>query len=280
MEFALILQNLYALRMTQSDIISQLATAIANKHQDNALIVGINGAQGSGKSTLCKKLKAILEKDDNLRTVVISIDDLYKTKAERQKLARDVHPLFITRGVPGTHDVFLGIDILEKLKNSNAKSSIRIPVFDKAIDDRAPESTWQMVHGKVDIVLFEGWCVGAKPESDQALLKPVNSLEQQEDPSLIWRRYVNTVLAGEYQELFALLDMLIMLKIKDFELVYQHRLQQEQDLAKTTDNTVMSPKEIKRFIMHYERLTRHMLQTLPQKADIVISVDALHLYYI
>ncbi len=260
-----------------TDVARQLAAKIITKakSKNKTLIVGINGAQGSGKSTLCKLLQQILQDDFQQHVVVISIDDLYKTKAERQQMAQDIHPLFLTRGVPGTHDVQLGTKILNQLLNDE---STAIPVFDKAIDDRVPEDQWQQINNPVDIVLFEGWCIGAKPQPDQDLLEPVNELESQEDPDAIWRTKVNNYLASDYQKLFSMLDMLIMLKIPSFDLVYQHRLQQEQELAKQTQNKVMSDAAVKRFVMHYQRLTEFMLQTMPQQADIVLTVDSEHNY--
>ena len=260
-----------------TDVTRQLAEEIIAraKAKGSTLIVGINGAQGSGKSTLCELLKQILCHDYQQHVAVISIDDLYKTKAERQKMAQDIHPLFITRGVPGTHDINLGAKILHLLLNDAATT---IPVFDKAKDDRAPEDQWQQVDSHVDVVLFEGWCIGVKPQPDADLQEPVNELEKAEDPDAIWRTHVNDYLKTEYQDLFAMLDMLIMLKIPNFDMVYQHRLQQEQDLAKQTKHKVMSQKEIKRFVMHYQRLTEFMLQTMPQQADIVLTVDSEHNY--
>lgn len=250
-----------------------------------ALVVGINGAQGSGKSTFSRHLKESLQQQHNKKVVVLSLDDLYKTQAERQELVRDIHPLFATRGVPGTHDVQLGIDFLTALKNSNDNSQVLLPIFDKALDDCLPRDKWRVINGKIDIVIFEGWCVGAESQPENELIEPVNNLEKLEDPHGVWRRYANDVLANEYQQLFELLDLLVMLEVPSFDLVYQHRLQQEKDLGAqvlqskdSVSREPMTDSEVQRFIMHYQRLTEHMLRTMPAQADLVLSVDEQHNY--
>lgn len=153
--------------------------------QSEPLVVGINGAQGAGKSTLFNLLEVILEEGFGLRVIGFSIDDLYKTRAEREQMARQVHPLMATRGVPGTHDVELGIRVMDSLLQAGPDTLTKIPVFDKSIDDRCPPTVWQEWIGPVDVIVFEGWCVGARPQSEEALVAPVNALEAEEDPG--WR---------------------------------------------------------------------------------------------
>ena len=123
------------------------------------LVVGVTGPQGSGKSAAAGAL-ALLLQDRGLRTAVLAIDDLYLTLAERRRLAADVHPLFLTRGVPGTHDIALGLAVIESLGRAGETA---VPRFDKASDDRRPDR--DMVAGPVDVILFEGWCVGARPQA-------------------------------------------------------------------------------------------------------------------
>lgn len=238
------------------------------------LLVGLNGSQGSGKSTLCKLLKWILEVAFDCHTCVVSIDDLYQTKEARQQLATEVHPLLATRGVPGTHDIPLGLKLLNRLKNPQQSKEISIPRFSKADDDRLPETDWDFVTGPVDLILFEGWCVGATPQSEEELLPPINSLEEKEDSDCSWRRYVNGQLQGPYHELFALIDLQLMLKIPDWQMVYFWRKRQEQQLAaKQSGAGVMGEVALQHFIMHYERLTKHQLQSLPEKSDLVLCLD-------
>lgn len=261
-----------------------LAAKIAQwrRSSKTPLIVGINGAQGTGKSTLSEALKLSLKHEYGLNTAILSIDDIYLTRAEREQLALDVHPLLKTRGVPGTHDVALGAKILHTLKNN---TPCRLPVFDKAMDDRAPESQWLDVAQPVDVILFEGWCVGALPQEDTALTRPINSLEECDDEDRSWRHYVNDALNSVYQDLFGLVDRLVMLKAPHFECVHTWRNEQEEKLTKRLteqghhDHTalhLMSPEQIARFIMHYERLTRWMFSEMPDRADCVIHLNPDH----
>ena len=256
-----------------------LANHLVDVHRAQAsspLVVGINGAQGSGKSTLTLFLKLLLETDDELSVGVVSLDDLYLTRAARAVLAQTQHPLLKTRGVPGTHDVELGIRILEQLAAGRA-DGCGVPTFDKATDDRKPETEWSHIDGPVDIVLLEGWCVGARPQTSADLETPVNALEQNQDPDGAWRRYVNAQLAGRYADLFAKLDHLVMVKVPDFECVEAFRTLQESKLREKGDGIgLMDAAAIKHFIMHYERLTRHMLAEMPDRADVVLELNEHH----
>ena len=74
------------------------------------LIIGINGAQGSGKSTLADYIKSYMCAEGH-SAVSLSLDDFYLTREERFQLSRDTHPLLATRGVPGTHDTALAINL-------------------------------------------------------------------------------------------------------------------------------------------------------------------------
>ena len=250
------------------------------KQQPAPLFIGINGAQGSGKSTLCTLLKTILQEGFRLRTEILSIDDLYCTREERHTLGESIHPLLATRGVPGTHDIKLGMSLFDQLSNQDDRPQVAIPVFDKAIDDRCPSEKWHKATTPCDLVLFEGWCVGAMPQEQSSLTKPINDLESSEDESGLWRQYVNQRLATDYAELFARLDLLIMLQIPGMEFVFEWRNLQERKLAAQREGTgatrIMSPEELKRFIMHYERLTRHMLKEMPERADIALRLNRKH----
>lgn len=240
------------------------------------LIVGINGAQGSGKSTLAARLRHQLDQAHAQRAVVLSLDDCYATRVQREALARSVHPLLITRGAPGTHDVALASRLLQRLRTLGADASLRLPRFVKARDDRAPEDEGQVVTGPIDVVLFEGWCVGTPPQTNQELVAPVNRLEADEDRDGRWRRHVNAQLATDYARLFASLDRLVFLQAPGFEVVHAWRLQQEIDNAAAAPGAarVMDAAALERFIAHYERLTRHALRVLPQRADVVFELDA------
>ncbi len=241
---------------------------------DKPLLVGINGAQGTGKSTICRLLSRLIKKGFGLRCCTVSIDDLYLTRAQRQQLKEQVHPLLATRGVPGTHDVELGLKLFKELIHATDQCRTPIPRFDKAIDDRAPESEWDEIEGRPDLILFEGWCVGAKAQDDAELQDPLNSLEATEDQTGAWRCYVNQKLKEEYRQLFAQLDLLVMLKVPDWKMVYRWRSKQEAQLAATHNGCgVMSEEALRRFVMHYERLTRHQFQEMPGRADLVLELS-------
>lgn len=240
--------------------------------QQQPLIIGLNGTQGSGKSTLASLLVTIFENAFGLSALAISMDDFYLTLDERQQLAHTIHPLLRTRGVPGTHDTQQAIDVLTSFKNNDLP--VTVPRFNKATDDREKET--DTLDKTVDIVIFEGWCVGTTPQDTDALLPAINALESNEDIDGEWRSYVNTQLAGAYQKLFALLDTIIMLKAPSFDCVYQWRLEQEDKLrSKAGDvDKVMDAADIARFIQFFQRLTEHTLNTLPASADYVFSMDA------
>lgn len=234
---------------------------------ERPVVLGLCGAQGSGKSTLAAAIARQVP-----GTVVLSLDDLYRTRAERLHLASTLHPLFATRGVPGTHDVELGFAILDALA---AGAPVRLPRFDKATDDRRPIDAWPQVDA-ARLVLFEGWCIGARPLSEAELAVPINALERDEDGEGRWRRAWNTALANAYQQLFARLDRLVLLAAPDWDTVLRWRIEQEHALraARGAGPGVMDDVGVARFIRHYERLTRHILDEMPQRADLVVSLNA------
>lgn len=243
------------------------ADAIRRATGDGLRVIGLCGAQGSGKSTLAAGLAAVFERESVL-TAILSIDDLYLTRAERERLARDVHPLLRTRGVPGTHDIALGLSILDDLAAGRPAS---LPRFDKASDDRAPASDWGVASADTRLLILEGWCVGARPQPDDALAEPVNALERDEDPDGLWRRFANAALAGPYQRLFGRLDTLLLLAAPGFDIVLRWRIEQEHRLRRECGGG-MNDAEVARFIRHYERLTRHILAEMPGRADLVIPL--------
>lgn len=264
------------------EVIATLHVPLADRIAEQAvrapermLTVGLCGPQGSGKSTLAESLRMLLTERE-LPVAVLSLDDLCLTRAERIDLSRRVHSLFVTRGVPGTHDVRLGMRVLDALRRGDP--GVSIPSFDKAQDDRLPEREWRLVRGSIRVLLFEGWCVGATAESDEALIAPVNALERDEDSERVWRRHVNNALALEYRQLFSSIDLLILLRVPSFEAVLAGRLEQERKLrariAATGDSLgrTMDEAELGRFISHYERVTNHILREMPSRADVVIDV--------
>lgn len=227
------------------------------------MLIGLSGAQGSGKSTTAARLA------NRLGAVVLSIDDFYLTRAERQALARTVHPLLATRGVPGTHDLGLAERAIRGLLNSDA--AVPLPRFDKTRDDRAPESSWPVHSGGAEVVVLEGWCLGARPQPEAALVRPVNALEREEDPDGTWRGFVNAKLEGPYRKLFESFDLGFLLRAPSFDQVFAWRAEQERELERTSGSLQpMDDQALRRFIAHYERLTRWILQDEP--VDLVIPL--------
>jgi D-glycerate 3-kinase len=261
---------------------ADLAQRQANRVQEKTpktLIVGIQGPQGSGKSTLVALLRHLLIEGLGLRTACLSIDDLYLTRAERSRLAADVHPLFQTRGVPGTHDPALGVRTIQSLAQPGVTA---VPRFEKTLDDRSPEPDWPRVEGPCDVVLFEGLWIGLEPMSAAQLADKPNALESSEDADGRWRAYANDALAGDYKELFALCQVLVHLKVPDFGCVQCWRGGAETELwkameaqGKSTDR-LMDAAALDRFFLHYERFTAHAMRTMPAKADIMLTLDREH----
>ena len=240
-------------------------------HGKTPKVIGINGCQGSGKSTLADYLCTAVAEQLNLKTVALSLDDFYLTKAERNKLANQIHPLLATRGVPGTHDVELAINCVKQLL---AGQKSLITRFDKSIDDRYPQDQLQSIEEPVALIVLEGWCLGALPQQPSALSTAINSLEKEEDTHGIWRNYVNQTLIDKYPALFNLVDELIMLQAPSFNTVFNWRLEQEQKLVEqlaqediNTHSGIMDEQQIRRFISYFERVTVNSLQEMPQRAD-------------
>ena len=246
-----------------------LRIAAAASARREPLVVGLTGGQGSGKSTLAAKLPDAMAAQ-GLRATVLSLDDIYLTKAERQRLAREVHPLFATRGVPGTHDVDLGVEVMTDLREGR---ETLVPSFDKAADDRRPRDEWQRKEGRFDVIVFEGWCVGARPQPPRALQSPVNELERERDPDGVWRRYANGALAGPYRELFDPIGFQALLLAPGFDAILGWREQQEHALIKRGGRG-QSDAELAVFVQYYERLTRWMAEEMPGRAAAVAALDA------
>jgi D-glycerate 3-kinase len=242
-------------------------------------VLGINGAQGTGKSTLAHLIGQYLTSQHGRKVVILSIDDIYLTRDERQSLGQCVHPMLSTRGVPGTHDVALGISVIQRLRSLQQGETVSVPRFDKSTDDRYAPSDWDAVTGPVDLLIFEGWCVASQATSDAELQQPLNALESVADADGRWRTYVNDKLATDYVELFAVLDGLLFLQAPDFDAVFRWRLEQEYKLrqsATSDENAIMSDEQVAEFIQFYERITRHNIAVLPSLANAVIELGDDH----
>jgi D-glycerate 3-kinase len=225
-------------------------------------VLGICGSQGSGKSTLAATLAGRL-RSRGLVCAVLSLDDLYLDGAARRALAKSIHPLLRTRGVPGTHDPARGLALIDALGRAG---TVMLPRFDKTRDE---PGTPEPQEGPVDMLLFEGWCIGARPQPPDELAVPINALERMADPHGIWRGFVNAQLAGPYRALFDRIDMLVLLAAPGFDVVADWRIEQERALGGG-----MSDEAVRRFVEHYRRLTEHMLRHGETWADLTIRLDA------
>ena len=244
------------------------------KAANTAPFVGFSGCQGSGKSTLVALMAKVMCEVHGVSTVVLSLDDFYLTKATRVALAQSIHPLFATRGVPGTHDLVLLNETIAALRQPPPGGAVPVPVFDKALDDRTEMVHWRQVSAPVQLIFLEGWCVGLSPQQESELEAPINPMEAEQDPSRVWRGEVNRQLATEYADLFGKLDALLLLQAPSFDAVFDWRWQQEQRLSQQfrqdhpdKPDPTMSRSEVADFILHYQRLTEHGLKTLPDRAD-------------
>ncbi|TNE30583.1 MAG: hypothetical protein EP349_05090 [Alphaproteobacteria bacterium] len=254
----------------------KIAAQIAAWHEahDGTLTIGISGSQGSGKTTLTRALAAALSQQHGLRVVQFSIDDIYKTKAERAAMAQEVHPLFATRTLPGTHDIALGLKTFQSLKQ---RQKTAIPFFDKSVDDRSAPADWTVFNGQPDVILFEGWCLGALPaENTEELAEPLNDFERQKDPDGAWRRAIDLYLRRDYPALWDEIDKLIFIKIPSFDSVFHWRKQQEAETFAHAPEKAMSDEAIRLFTGQAERITRRNLETLPAKADMTLHIAEDH----
>ncbi|MCX7513794.1 kinase [Frateuria sp. STR12] len=234
-------------------------------------ILGLSGLQGSGKSTLARMMKAEAE-SRGWATDVLTLDDFYYPRSEREALAREVHPLLRTRGVPGTHEIELLLSVLAALPQASEKLPVTWPRFDKGRDTRIPPSRWPKVARPPKLVILEGWALGLRPQLQAALETPVNTLEREEDPDSRWRRWVNKQLRA-YQPLWRKLDALIVLQAPNWDVVRRWRGEQEEVLLARHAPLAMDAEAMVRFLAHFERLSRHALATLPALADSVVEYD-------
>lgn len=242
-------------------------------------IIGICGAQGTGKSTLAEFLAEKLDWLADWSVAVLSMDDFYLSRTERLELSRKVHPLLATRGPPGTHDCEMMGDYLQRLRRLGDGESMALPRFDKSRDDRAPPETWPQVVGPLDAVILEGWCLGVPPQNDSDLISPINDLEANRDGDGRWRTHVNNRLREDYAEVFSQLDRLVFLQAPDMESVLRWRSKQERKLIAGTsarEPGVMNSSQLQEFVQHFERLSRVAMAELPAMADVTLALDSSH----
>ena len=247
-----------------------LADLVRTRADRSGWILGLSGAQGSGKSTLAAKIASILGSEGR-SCAVLSLDDVYLGPEARADLARRVHPLFAVRGPPGTHDPVLALSVLEALGRAGP---VRLPRFDKGQDAPVPEAGRPAFEGPADVILLEGWCLGARADPSAARSDPVNALERDQDPEGTWRGAVEAALAGPYQALFGAPDLTVFLRAPDFATVRRWRGEQEADLARAIaagrPGRAMDAAELDAFLARYERITRRLIADPP--GDIVVDL--------
>lgn len=250
------------------ELVALVGRLIADGPKHRPPVIGVVGAQGSGKTTLARAAA------QGFGAAQISIDDVYLTRAEREAMAHEVHPLFITRGPPGTHDLGLLQQLIDALSAAGPDDETRIPDFDKRGDDRWPVERWRRFRGRPSAILIDAWCLGAVAQDAAALAEPVNELEREQDADGRWRRLVNDRVTGDYAAFAARMDAILFLKAPGFDVVLDWRCQQEADLLGIAPDD-LPPAERQRlsgFIQYFERITRRMLAG-GVRADVTVPLD-------
>jgi len=239
--------------------------------------VGLAGGQGTGKTTISSLIRIILTKYFKLSVFRISIDDFYKTRKERISLSKRVHPLLLTRGAPGTHDIDMILNFFKKTKSRKFKR-LKLPTFNKAIDDRFNKKKWYDLKKRPDVIIFEGWCVGARSEKNTTLKKTINLMEKTRDQKQIWRKFVNQQLKSNYKNLYSQLNCLVYLKAKNFSLLQKWRLKQERKLwvNSKVKSKIMSKGDVLNFMQTYQRITQNMFKYMPKYASIILNLNSNH----
>lgn len=214
-------------------------------------IVGINGPQGAGKTTLVTGLvrRAAAE---GRRWAAVSIDDFYRTRAEQEAIAQEWpdDPLAQVRGPPGSHDIGLGVRTLEALRRPQGE--VAVPAYDKAAHggrgDRRPTEEWPRVALPVERILLEGWLLGFPPVGAGGPLARVDPLLE------------------AYRPWLALLAGMVQLRTSDPETVVRWRVEAEARM-RATGRGGMSDREaeayIRRFVPFYETYPEAMVARPP-----------------
>ena len=264
-------------RMIKSFLIPLCFWISKKAEKKRPYFVGLAGGQGTGKTTISSLIRIILTKYFKLNVFRISIDDFYKTRKERINLSKRVHPMLLTRGVPGTHDINMMLNFFKKSKIKKFKR-FKLPTFNKAIDDRYNKNKWYDLKMKPDVIIFEGWCVGAKSEKNISLKKTINSMEKLKDKKQVWRKYVNNQLKSKYKKLYSQLNCLIYLKAKNFSLLQKWRLKQERKLwvKSKVKSKIMSRGDVLNFMQTYQRITQNMFKKMPKYASIILNLNSNH----
>ena len=254
--------------MSQLQAASLMARHIAalTNHDRPPPFVGLNGAQGAGKSTIARLVTDELAAHHGIHGIVLALDDFYLSKSVRLELARSIHPLCATRGVPGTHDTALLSHILDRLVAAQDRTRTPIPRFDKLADDLVAQEQWPVFEGRPDFILLEGWCVGIERGDLSAWSGPMNTLEAGHDPDGKWHAWSRAALA-DYEPIWSRMNGLISVEVPGWQSVIESRLEQERGLEDETGRRGMARARIEQFVAHYERITRAGWIAMRRRAD-------------
>ena len=238
---------------------------------DRHTTIGLSGAPGSGKSTLARVIVHCLHKA-GIPACLLSLDDYYLAREKRETLANDVHPLFRQRGVPGTHELNRLLADLDQIQRGEL-SSLRLPVFDKSIDDRVADREWPFPARAPRVIIIEGWCIGAPPQTLSGTDYPASAMEHLHDADGRWRRRVQDAWQHMYSELRGRLDQVWYIRVPEWDSLIDWRWQQEQELP---HRNLDSRTGVRDFLGCFEGIVRYMQDSYPQWADLVLETDCNH----
>lgn len=178
------------------------------------------------------------------------------------------------RGNPGTHDISLLNEVLEKL--ALKEGIVSIPNYDKLLNqgkgERRPIKDWSQVNLPIDLVIVEGWMLGFEA-LEESKLSRIHSQSAEEDKVLLSQlgaqyskpyfrqhsidslSFINCELK-KYSNLFNKLDLMIVLKGSKLDDVFTWREQQEFQALKSISgkherSMGLKSEEIKRFVERF-----------------------------
>lgn len=248
------------------------------KSTGRPLFVGMQGPQGSGKTTTTAAVQQRLASRGRT-SAVFSLDDLYLRHADLVAVAK-AHPanaLLQGRGQPGTHDVELGTSLLRSLARINdqadnsgsegaskgdGSSVVHLPCFDKSLHagqgDRAPSTT--SVCAPLDVVIVEGWCMGFVAHNPAELSRRYHQLlstssasSSSPQPSYTARHplesllEINERLRGYAEAWYGDIDAFVQLRPVRLDDVFAWRLEAERAM-RAQGKGAMSDDEVHDFV--------------------------------
>lgn len=261
-----------ALQFWTEPLLQTLSDDLVNANR--TLFVAITGSPGTGKATQSEYLADEL-RARGFRVASLSVRDFSMSLHAREFLAQRVHPLFINRGVAGTHDMQGLRKVLEALQSESFDGPIHVPTFDMKFDVRANFSRWNVIEQKPDIVLVRGWCLGGIAQESRELAVPVNEVEAQEDPDGIFRRAVNDRIRSDYQPLYHFFDRWVVRQAPSYDVVRRWRLidERERRAREGGDSGVRTEHELNRYLSLLERTVRDMMRALPPRAHYLFTLN-------